>query len=142
MDSGIKACRYYCEKEGHERLLGRMGHENGYNYSSGTVFNNKLVTTLQNIGNRCLTAYEQLEDVQVVDVRTKEKHGYNALQVGCTNRKNVTKPLAMHYAKLNVSPKQHLAEFPVTRDAVLPIGTTLNAAHFVPGQYVDATAYS
>lgn len=31
-------------------------------------------------------------------------------------------------------------EFPVSHDALLPLGTTLNAAHFVAGQHVDVTA--
>ncbi|KAH8555499.1 translation protein [Umbelopsis sp. PMI_123] len=93
-------------------------------------------------GARMPTTILQLEDVQVLDVRTEEKHGYTALQVGCTNKKNVTKPVAVHYSKLNVEPKQSVAEFRVTEDAVLPVGTILNAAHFVPGQYVDVTAPS
>ncbi|KAJ2960578.1 hypothetical protein NQZ79_g4012 [Umbelopsis isabellina] len=93
-------------------------------------------------GARMPTTILQLEDVQVLDVRTEEKHGYTALQVGCTNKKNVTKPMAIHYSKLNVQPKQSVAEFRVTTDAILPIGTSLSAAHFVPGQFVDVTAPS
>jgi large subunit ribosomal protein L3 len=50
--------------------------------------------------------------------------------------------MAIHYSKLSVEPKQSVAEFRVTTDALLPIGTSLSAAHFVPGQYVDVTAPS
>jgi large subunit ribosomal protein L3 len=35
--------------------------------------------------------------------------------------------------------KRKLHEFPVTEDALLPVGTSLNVRHFVPGQYVDIT---
>lgn len=35
--------------------------------------------------------------------------------------------------------KRKLREFPVTEDALLPVGTTLDVRHFVPGQYVDVT---
>ncbi|RYQ86345.1 hypothetical protein Ahy_B10g106017 [Arachis hypogaea] len=35
--------------------------------------------------------------------------------------------------------KRKLRDFPVTEDALLPIGTSLNVRHFVPGQYVDIT---
>lgn len=35
--------------------------------------------------------------------------------------------------------KRKLREFPVTEDALLPVGTSLGARHFVPGQYVDVT---
>ena len=30
-----------------------------------------------------------------------------------------------------------MREFPVTEDALLPVGTTITAMHFVPGQFVD-----
>ncbi|RYQ99798.1 hypothetical protein HN51_050044 [Arachis hypogaea] len=35
--------------------------------------------------------------------------------------------------------KRKLRDFPVTEDALLPVGTSLNVRHFVPGQYVDIT---
>lgn len=41
------------------------------------------------------------------------------------------------FQKAGVPPKRRLGEFRVTEDALLPIGATLNAAHFIPGQYVD-----
>ena len=42
-----------------------------------------------------------------------------------------------HFTWAGVPLKRRLAEFRVTDDAYLPVGTTLNAAHFVPGQFVD-----
>ena len=42
-----------------------------------------------------------------------------------------------HYAWAGVPIKRKLSEFRITDDAYLPVGTALNAAHFVPGQYVD-----
>ena len=36
-----------------------------------------------------------------------------------------------------VTPKYRVKEFPVTEDAIMPVGAYLSAAHFVPGQYVD-----
>ena len=44
------------------------------------------------------------------------------------------------FEKAGVTPKRKLLEFRVTEDALLPVGTRLNAAHFVPGQYVDVQA--
>lgn len=35
-----------------------------------------------------------------------------------------------------------MKEYSVTPDAILSVGTELNAGHFVPGQYVDVTATS
>lgn len=80
----------------------------------------------------------------VTDVRTAEKHGYDAVQIGSTEKspKNVTKPLREHFKKLGVGLRQKLAEFKVTKDALLPIGTQLTVSHFVKGQFVDVTAPS
>jgi len=47
-----------------------------------------------------------------------------------------------HYRKAGVSNKSFVKEFPVTPDAHVPVGTTLSAIHFVPGQFVDVVAKS
>jgi large subunit ribosomal protein L3 len=81
----------------------------------------------------------KLDNVQVVAVRDKEKDGYTALQLGAglAKAKNTTKPMRGHFAKANVLPKSKLAEFRVSADAVVEVGSTLVASHFVPGQKVD-----
>jgi len=81
----------------------------------------------------------KLDDVQVVAVRNAEKDGYTALQLGAgvAKAKNVSKPMRGHFAKANVLPKSKLAEFRVSEDAVLEIGASLAASHFVAGQKVD-----
>jgi len=81
----------------------------------------------------------KLDDVQVVAVRNAEKDGYTALQLGAgvAKAKNVSKPMRGHFAKSNVLPKSKLAEFRVSEDAVLEVGASLAASHFVAGQKVD-----
>jgi large subunit ribosomal protein L3 len=81
----------------------------------------------------------KLDDVQVVAVRNAEKDGYTALQLGAgvAKAKNVSKPMRGHFAKANVLPKSKLAEFRVSEDAVLDVGASLAASHFVAGQKVD-----
>ena len=81
----------------------------------------------------------KLDDVQVVAVRNAEKDGYTALQLGAgvAKVKNVSKPMRGHFAKANVLPKSKLAEFRVSEDAVLEVGASLAASHFVAGQKVD-----
>ena len=81
----------------------------------------------------------KLDDVQVVAVRNAEKDGYTALQIGAgvAKAKNVSKPMRGHFAKANVLPKSKLAEFRVSEDAVLEVGASLAASHFVAGQKVD-----
>jgi len=82
-----------------------------------------------------------LEDCQVVSVRTEERDGYVALQLGAgkAKQKNVAKPQREHFAKAEVPLKMEVAEFRVADDAVLEVGASIAASHFVAGQYVDIT---
>ena len=86
----------------------------------------------------------QIDDLQVVDVRNTERDGYTAVQLGAGKAKvkNVSKPNRGHFAKAKVEPKKKLAEFRVADDAVLEVGASLSAAHFVAGQKVDVTGTS
>ncbi|MBN8531600.1 MAG: 50S ribosomal protein L3 [Alphaproteobacteria bacterium] len=81
----------------------------------------------------------QLDGCQVVAQRTKDKDGYTALQIGAgkVKAKNVTKALRGHFAKAKVEPKHKVEEFRVAEDALLAVGSTITADHFVPGQFVD-----
>eukprot|EP01137_Pigoraptor_chileana_P032317 Opistho-2@21511 len=91
-------------------------------------------------GKRLPLTVLQLEDVQVVSQKTVEKHGYNALQIGAFNvhsGRSVSRTVKGMYRAIDMSTKKELSEFRVTEDALLPSGTPLTAAHFLPGQYVD-----
>src|SRR4051794_23904243 len=95
-------------------------------------------------GNHVAVTVLQVNNCQVVAQRTQERDGYIALQlgVGAAKVKNVTKPLRGHFAAAKVEPKAKLAEFRVSEDALVPVGSEITAAHFVPGQYVDVTGTS
>ena len=86
----------------------------------------------------------KVDNCQVVGVRSSEKDGYTAVQLGAGNAKtqNVKRPMRGHFAKAKVEPKRKLAEFRVSEDAVLEVGAQLSAAHFVAGQYVDVIGTS
>ncbi len=81
----------------------------------------------------------KLDHCQVVAVRTQEKDGYTALQIGVGKAKvkNVGKPLRGHFAKAKVEPKRKLAEFRVPKDKLLEVGAEISADHFIAGQFVD-----
>ena len=82
-------------------------------------------------------------DCQVIQSRFHKTCGSWLVQVGAKNAsdlKNVRKPQLFHYRRYMIHPKTELTEFKVSPDAVLPTGTNLTAAHFVPGQYVDCQA--
>lgn len=51
----------------------------------------------------------------------------------------MTKPEVGHFRAQGVPLKRKLREFPVTEDALLPVGTSIGVRHFVPGQYLDVT---
>src|SRR5215469_976078 len=86
----------------------------------------------------------KIEGCQVVAVRTAEKDGYTAVQLGIGKAKvkNVTKPMRGHFAKAKVEPKRRLVEFRVSADALVEVGAELSASHFLPGQFVDVTGTS
>jgi large subunit ribosomal protein L3 len=90
-------------------------------------------------GNHVPVTVLKVDNCQVVAVRTQEKDGYTAVQLGIGKAKvkNVTQPQRGHFAKAKVEPKKHLAEFRVTDDALLEVGSELSVEHFVPGQFVD-----
>lgn len=86
----------------------------------------------------------QVDGLQVVDVRTADRDGYLAVQLGtgAIKAKNVSKPLKGHFAKANVEPKKRIGEFRVSEDCLLNVGDELSAEHFVVGQYVDVCGTS
>ena len=83
----------------------------------------------------------KIDNCQVVGVRTREKNGYTALQLGAgaVKVKNLSKPKRGYFAKAKVEPKHKLVEFRVSDDALLDVGAEIVADHFVPGQIVDVT---
>ena len=80
-----------------------------------------------------------LDSVQVVGRREMDRDGYTAVQLGAgsAKAKNVAKPQRGHFGKAEVEPKAKVAEFRVSEDALLDLGVTLSADHFVAGQMVD-----
>ena len=86
----------------------------------------------------------QVDGLEVVAVKTKEKDGYTSVQLGCgaVKAKNLSKPLKGYFAKANVEPKRKLAEFRVSEDCLLSVGDKLSVEHFVAGQFVDVCGTS
>ena len=86
----------------------------------------------------------RLENVEVLSIKSIEKDGYTAVQLGFCDKKakNVTKPLRGVSAKSKVNPKQKIAEFRVSEDAVLKVGDKLSVNHFIAGQKVDVVGLS
>src|ERR1700691_4851676 len=92
-------------------------------------------------GNHLPVTVLKVDDCRVIAVRTAEKDGYSALQLGtgAAKVKNVTQAQRGHYAKAKIEPKAKLVEFLISTDAVLEVGAEVKASHFTVGQLVDVT---
>lgn len=81
----------------------------------------------------------KIDNCQVVAVRTEDKHGYTAVQLGAGNAKvsRTSKAMRGVFAASKVEPKKKMAEFCVDPANLLEIGAELSAEHYVAGQFVD-----
>jgi len=81
---------------------------------------------------------------KVVSVRTKDKDGYNALQLGFGERKekNVSKPIKGQYKKSKLSPAALLKEFRFPDDSELKIGDEIKADFFIEGESIKVRSKS
>lgn len=95
-------------------------------------------------GNHVPVTVLKVDNCEVVGVRSLEKDGYVALQVGAgkAKEKNTAKPQRVAFAKANVAPKKKVVEFRVSDDCVVPVGSEFSVNHFVKGQFVDVTGTS
>ena len=95
-------------------------------------------------GNHVPVTVLKVDDCEVVGVRSQEKDGYVAVQLGAgkAKEKRVAKAQRVQFAKANIAPKKKVVEFRVSEDCVLPVGAELSVNHFVKGQFVDVTGTS
>ena len=112
---------------------------------TGAIATKKGMTAMYDAitGRRYPCTVLQMDRVQVVAHKTRQRNGYYAVQVGSGWRhpSNITRPLLGHYAGNRVSPKKHLVEFKVHDErGLLGIGEMIDAAWFQEGQFVDARA--
>ncbi|WP_336276705.1 50S ribosomal protein L3 [Bartonella sp. CB178] len=109
---------------------------------SGVIAQKLGMTRIYNdAGEHVPVTVLRLKNCQVIAQLTVEKNGYTAVQlgVGFAKVKNVSRALRGHFARAFVEPKAKVAEFRVTPDNLLDVGTEITAGYFVPGQRVDIT---
>ncbi|MDR3049054.1 MAG: 50S ribosomal protein L3 [Elusimicrobiota bacterium] len=75
----------------------------------------------------------------ITDIKTKEKDGYNAVQLGFrdVDEKKLNKAQLGIFKKNNISPKQILREFRVDESSSFAVGQEIKADLFKAGDYVD-----
>jgi large subunit ribosomal protein L3 len=78
----------------------------------------------------------------VTQVRTSDKDGYQAVQLGygAIDPRKVNKPLAGHFAKAEVAPRRHLVELRTTDASEYTAGQEVTVDSFEAGDLVDVTA--
>ncbi len=81
---------------------------------------------------------------QVIQKKTVEKDGYNAIQVGFKPRKEhrVNKPLKGHFAKAGTPTYQYVREFRVADPDAYEIGQEIDVELFAEGEKIDVTGTS
>ena len=80
----------------------------------------------------------------VTQVRTPDKDGYNAVQLGYgeIDGRKVTKPSAGHFDKAGVTPRRHVVEIRTADAASYEVGQEISPELFTAGDEVDVTGTS
>jgi large subunit ribosomal protein L3 len=81
---------------------------------------------------------------QVVQRKTAERDGYEAVQLGFGEQKDkrCTKPELGHFQAAGVKPKKYLGEFRIDGESELKAGDEISAGIFEAGERVDITGVS
>ena len=80
----------------------------------------------------------------ITQIKTVEKDGYSAIQVGYGNVRNkaLTQPELGHLQKSNIQPLKYLKEFRINANNEFEIGQILNVNTFSEGQLVNVRGKS
>ncbi len=74
----------------------------------------------------------------VIQVKTRERDGYEAVQIGfLLKTRGTNKPLRGHFTKHNAQPLRHLREFKATGEKTFSPGEMLKVDLFAEGERVD-----
>ena len=95
-------------------------------------------------GNVIPVTVVELGPCAVVQKKTTENDGYNAVQLGFEDKKvtKTNKPMAGHFKKADVAPKKFLREFRLEDDSAINVGDIIKADIFAAGEKVDVIGTS
>lgn len=95
-------------------------------------------------GNLIPVSVIEFEPQVIVQKKTTENDGYEAIQVGFGDikAKNVRKPRQGHFGKAGVEPKKYLREIKVESTEEYNIGDNYDPNVFEAGEFVDITGTS
>jgi len=92
-------------------------------------------------GNLVPVTVIEVQPNVVMQKKTKETDGYDALQIGYEEIKSATKPIKGHADKAGVAPRRFLAEVPA-EEMNFEVGQEIKADIFSAGDKVDVTGIS
>ncbi len=103
-----------------------------------------MTQTFKDNGNSVAATVIQVGPCPVVGVKRKEKHGYDAVQLGFgeTKPKNVTRPLRVIFEKAKVPPMRVLKEFHTEGKEQLKPGDWVKVEIFKVGEKVNIQGVS
>ena len=88
----------------------------------------------------------KIEECIVTGIKTKERNGYNALQIASIEdnlkESNVNKAQKKIFTSIKINPKRYLKEFRIDENNFFEVGTTINVSHFEKGKFVDISGIS
>ncbi len=95
-------------------------------------------------GNLIPVTIVELGPCKVTQVKSIETDGYNAVQLGFSQKKSnrTTKPLAGHYKKAGVLPQLWVQEFDIEEGYDYKAGQEFNVSIFNEGDLVDVSGVS
>lgn len=90
-------------------------------------------------GDPIVVTVVEVEENVVLQKKTLESDGYNAIQIGFSDKKNPNKSEIGRSQKANTNPKRYVKEI---RGASLEVGKRISADIFQEGDIVDVTGIS
>ncbi|MDJ0651556.1 MAG: 50S ribosomal protein L3 [Simkaniaceae bacterium] len=98
-------------------------------------------------GNLIVCTVIAAEPNVIVQVKDKDKDGYQAVQLGAikvpeSKKKNLSKPLVGHFAKAKVEPRRHLLESRVENAEEFQLGQEIGIDYFSETRFVDVCGTS
>jgi large subunit ribosomal protein L3 len=78
----------------------------------------------------------------IIQKKTRDSQGYEAIQMGFGRKKKVSKPLAGHFARAKAEPGRFLKEFRVEKVEAYEVGSQVKVDIFKPGDYLDVVGIS
>ena len=103
-----------------------------------------MTRVFNSIGHSIPVTVLEVGPCYVTQVKTSEKDGYDAVQLGFLDlkKKHITKPLHVDFKKNNVKPTRILAEFKSVPDFNYKTGQIFNVSLFSEGDFVSISGKS